>query len=172
MAQSIKFKDENYIDSSGVTHNRELLSEILNNKSNIVTVTAPAISSWGNTKSIVPFSEVRKIGNKLSANVNGTTITIGTGVNHVLINANFSLQCKSSVTSESTVTIYKNGTHILSGFYHAHLQQYEFSNAVISPIIVDVAQGDTLSFYIESNFTGQLHNSQYGRTYMTVQVID
>ena len=32
MAQSIKLKNENYIDSTGVVHNRKALSEYLNNK--------------------------------------------------------------------------------------------------------------------------------------------
>ena len=32
MAQSIKLKNENYIDSTGVVHNRKPLSECLNNK--------------------------------------------------------------------------------------------------------------------------------------------
>lgn len=32
MSQSIKLNNNNYIDSTGITHNRELLSTILNNK--------------------------------------------------------------------------------------------------------------------------------------------
>lgn len=32
MAKSIKLKDNNYIDSTGIVHNRELLSDILDNQ--------------------------------------------------------------------------------------------------------------------------------------------
>lgn len=54
MAQSIKLKDENYIDSSGVTHNRELLFDILNNQNDILnySTTEKSIGKYYDGKTI------------------------------------------------------------------------------------------------------------------------
>lgn len=48
MAKSIKLKDNNYIDSTGVVHNRTLLSDILSNMLNSV-FTNIVLSSFGVT---------------------------------------------------------------------------------------------------------------------------
>jgi hypothetical protein len=54
MAKSIKLKDNNYIDSTGIVHNRELLSNVLDNLSDILEYSTDEvkIGTWIDGKPI------------------------------------------------------------------------------------------------------------------------
>ena len=174
MSKAFKFADNNYLDSTGVVHHRIPLNVVLDNigditndysqsqtdayscnyinekldeistKSAITIGLSANVSHIGTTK-VALNTIMNNIGDKFTLIDNG--IKIGAGVTKVKVSANILQQA-------STVNLYggyitKNGTNLASavnvGFNTiTRTDSWEFFHTGISPIIIDVTEGDII----------------------------
>ena len=174
MSKAFKFANNNYLDSTGVVHHRIPLNVVLDNigditndysqsqtdayscnyinekldeistKSAITIGLSANVSHIGTTK-VALNTIMNNIGDKFTLIDNG--IKIGAGVTKVKVSANILQQA-------STVNLYggyitKNGTNLASavnvGFNTiTRTDSWEFFYTGISPIIIDVTEGDII----------------------------
>lgn len=174
MSKAFKFANNNYLDSTGVVHHRIPLNVVLDNigditndysqsqtdayscnyinekldeistKSAITIGLSANVSHIGTTK-VALNTIMNNIGDKFTLIDNG--IKIGAGVTKVKVSANILQQA-------STVNLYggyitKNGTNLASavnvGFNTiTRTDSWEFFHTGISPIIIDVTEGDII----------------------------
>lgn len=174
MSKAFKFANNNYLDSTGVVHHRIPLNVVLDNigditndysqsqtdayscnyinekldeistKSAITIGLSANVSHIGTTK-VALNTIMNNIGDKFTLIDNG--IKIGAGVTKVKVSANILQQA-------STVNLYggyitKNGTNLASavnvGFNTiTRTNSWEFFHTGISPIIIDVTEGDII----------------------------
>lgn len=73
MSKSIKFKNNNYLDSSSIVHNRELLKDFLN-KSNVLYSSSTGITADASGNSVVLEESVTKFSAILIISSNGGAI--------------------------------------------------------------------------------------------------
>lgn len=180
--KSIKLKDNHYIDSTGVVHNRGLLSTLLNNMltninkcldKNIIEAyidnTITTNGEWYNLN----FNNSVRTGTKLRLS-NGK-VYIGAGVSKVRVSACFfTEEVNSSNISYLWFFIKKNNsseeaTSIMSG------TPVHFQTVVISDVIVNVTEGDYINVLVNNPNYGSKNIKIRGgklNTRLFVEVID
>lgn len=155
-----------------VKANYETIQNQLNDK-NIITIGLNADISTTSTTAYQNIDlsltkQMAKVGTKLSLS-NGKVL-IGEGVSHVLVSGKMQTQNESSSYGMS---INKNNTEI-SKNYEGNPGS-SWSQLTASPILVSVAEGDTIKMSVYHNTTNTTKNikaySGYG-TCLTVEVID
>ena len=174
MSKAFKFADNNYLDSTGVVHHRVPLNVVLDNIGDItndysqsqtdayscnyinekldeistksaITIGLSANVSHKATTKVALDTVMNTIGDKFTLNSNG--IKIGAGVTKVKVSANI-LQQSSGVNLYGGY-ITKNGTNLASavnvGFNTiTNTNSWAFFHTGISPIIIDVVEGDII----------------------------
>lgn len=100
MSKSIKLKNDNYLDSKGIVHNKTLLSTLLDKllKSNILYESSEGVTAGGNGNSVILSEPVTNFGAILIISKNGN------GIVDTKLNQN---------NSDGGITIYwyNNGLH-------------------------------------------------------------
>ena len=174
MSKAFKFADNNYLDSTGVVHHRVPLNVVLDNIGDItndysqsqtdayscnyinekldeistksaITIGLSANVSHKATTKVALNTIMNNIGDKFTLIDNG--IKIGAGVTKVKVSANI-LQQSSGVNLYGGY-ITKNGTNLASavnvGFNTiTNTNSWAFFHTGISPIIIDVVEGDII----------------------------
>ena len=176
MSKAFRFTGDNYLDSTGVVHERiplnvvldnigditnaysvsqtdayscnyinEKLYEIYTNTKSKMTIGLGANVSHKATTKVALDTVMSTIGDKFTLSNNG--IKIGAGVTKVKVSANI-LQHASSVNLYGGY-ITKNGTNLASavnvGFNTiTNTNSWAFFHTGISPIIIDVVEGDII----------------------------
>lgn len=143
------------------------------NDKNVITIGLNADTSTTSTSAYQGIDlnltkEIAKAGTKLSLS-NGKVL-IGSGVTKVLVSGKLQTQGDNSSYG---LLIKKNNTEI-SNNYEGN-QGSSWSQLTASPILVSVAEGDTIKMSVYHNATNTTKNikaySGYG-TYLTVEVIE
>lgn len=174
MSKAFKFTDNNYLDSTGIVHHRIPLNVVLGNIGDItndysqsqtdayscnyinekldeistksaITIGLSANISHKKTTKVALNTIMNNIGDKFTLIDNG--IKIGAGVTKVKVSANILQQ--ASVVNLYGGYITKNGTNLASavnvGFNTiTNTNSWAFFHTGISPIIIDVVEGDIL----------------------------
>lgn len=174
MSKAFKFADNNYLDSTGVVHHRIPLNVVLDNIGDItndysqsqtdayscnyinekldeistksaITIGLSANVNHKATKKVALNTIMNSIGNKFTLIDNG--IKIGAGVTKVKVSANILQQASDVNLYGGYIT--KNGTNLASavniGFNTIpRTNSWEFFHTGISPIIIDVVEGDII----------------------------
>ena len=174
MGKAFRFTDDNYLDSTGVVHHRIPLNVVLDNIGDInnnysqsqtdayscnyinekldeistksaITIGLSANVNHKATKKVALNTIMNSIGNKFTLIDNG--IKIGAGVTKVKVSANILQQASDVNLYGGYIT--KNGTNLASavniGFNTIpRTNSWEFFHTGISPIIIDVVEGDII----------------------------
>lgn len=174
MSKAFRFTDDNYLDSTGVVHHRIPLNVVLDNIGDInnnysqsqtdayscnyinekldeistksaITIGLSANVNHKATKKVALNTIMNSIGNKFTLIDNG--IKIGAGVTKVKVSANILQQASDVNLYGGYIT--KNGTNLASavniGFNTIpRTNSWEFFHTGISPIIIDVVEGDII----------------------------
>ena len=174
MGKAFRFTDDKYLDSTGIVHRRIPLNVVLDNIGDItngysqsqtdtyscnyinerldeistksaITIGLSANVSHTATTKVALNTIMNNIGDKFTLIDNG--IKIGAGVTKVKVSANILQQ--ASVVNLYGGYITKNGTNLASavniGFNTIpRTNSWEFFHTGISPIIIDVVEGDII----------------------------
>ncbi len=170
MSKRIKYKNEILLDSSGIVHNKKLLSEILNSI-NIMTATLTNDYSLSNTSQWqiykLNLKKYSSFGEKLTISNGG--IKIGPNISYIKINANVNFNSSDNI---GDVMIYKNNSSIN---YTRSAPKSQSRSTSTSNILIDVAEGDIIYLYIYSDTASKTinvsGNSSRADTYLTVEAI-
>lgn len=169
MGKSIKLKNETYIDSTGVVHSKKLLSDILNTpqscccylKSGSITAGTAEIRNYATT-----------INDSDSFIINTNSITINDGISRIKISANLNIQFSTSGNAYITIKIIINGeTYIRNYSYSSSMPQYYYHSCSIPTMEIDVSPGDVIEMEVYSSLNGNVHNDQYGKSYITIEKV-
>ena len=142
----------------------------INSKNSMITAFSPEVNGFTGINDMTFGSNI-KVGNRLS--VSGNKIVVGDNVNYILISANFTLQASEQVTNGQIVNIItKNDIEISRNYmFLPSLATYYTANTMTVQFLAEVNKNDEIGMKLESNFTGRLLNSEYGKTYITVIAI-
>jgi hypothetical protein len=105
------------------------------------------------------------IGNKLKFENN--SIKIGSGVKYVRVNANI---MTSGIANHQIAGITHNGESVSRGYYRATNASY-YGVIALTPIILEVAEDDTIALEYGAATTGTMTISGGNYTYLTVEAI-
>lgn len=122
-------------------------------------------TAWAYTKLVCDALQL-KLGNKLTFE-NGA-IKIGEGVKYVKISAN---AMTNGIANYQIVNIALNGTYKATGYYRATNASY-YGTIGLSPVVIEVAEGDEISLTYGAGATGSLVIAGGTTTYLTVEVIE
>ena len=145
MSRSIKFKNNDYIDSTGVSHKRETLYSKLNSidekleKHQIIAYNSNNFNV--NVENLIKdFEESYNVGTKLSLS-NGK-VYVGQGVSKVRLNATaFCENMNYNNIGYMWFFIVKNGYEEVAGSIISGVVNY-FQTVCITDIVIDVSEGD------------------------------
>ena len=174
MSKAFKFTDNKYLDSTGIVHHRIPLNVVLDNIGDItndysqsqtdtyscnyinerldeistksaITIGLSANVSHTATTKVALNTIMNNIGDKFTLIDNG--IKIGAGVTKVKVSANILQQASAVNLYGGYIT--KNGTNLASavnvGFNTIpRTNSWEYFHTGISPIIIDVVEGDII----------------------------
>lgn len=196
MSKAFRFTDNNYLDSTGIVHHRIPLNVVLGNIGDItndysqsqtdayscnyinekldeistksaITIGLSANVNHKATKKVELNTIMNSIGNKFTLIDNG--IKIGAGVTKVKVSANILQQASDVNLYGGYIT--KNGTNLASavniGFNTIpRTNSWEFFHTGISPIIIDVVEGDIiyLCSYVNNTTSTVTLQAYAGRT--------
>lgn len=122
-------------------------------------------TTWAYSQ-LVCDTAMTKLGNKLSFS-NGA-IKVGSGVKRVRVSAN---AMTSGIANYQIVNIALNGTYLSTGYYRATNASY-YGSIGLTPIILEVKEGDTISITYGTGATGTLTVAGGSCTYLTAEVIE
>lgn len=122
-------------------------------------------TAWAYTQ-LVCDTAITKLGNKLS--FTGGAIKVGAGVKRVRVSAN---AMTSGIANYQIVNIALNGTYLSTGYYRATNASY-YGSIGLTPIILEVKEGDTISITYGTGATGTLTVAGGTCTYLTAEVIE
>ena len=159
MAKSIKLKDNNYIDSSGVVHNRKQLNGILNVIGESATIIRSIQQTFTNTTSTkILFDAAGKTGTSQSLlfSLQNNGIKIGAGISKVRVD--LSVWSQSANDCYSSIHILKNSTQYTyemapptNNANHRWRNQYSYA-------IIDVQENDIIYGYIRFSAANAIEN--------------
>lgn len=174
MAKSFKFKNNNYVDSTGIVHNKTLLSTLLDKLLNVVpTKYLLATISDSSHVSNVDWTKMLLI--KSEGNVKNTELTVENNV--IKVGKNISrLKISASVFCEGIV----NGAYIwgaicvndsracmtiTSGTY--------YQSAIFPPKIINVQENDLISLQLNTSSSSNV-SERLGviNTWLLVEIIE
>lgn len=118
------------------------------------------------------FSNTVISGNGLS--LVGNAIIVGKGVSKVRISANFNVQTGSG-TSAFILNLYirKNGSIIMkNNDYKYNVPEWNYSSMANPPFLIEVQKGDKITLGLSSTRNVRIHNDKYGKSYLTVEVVE
>lgn len=166
MAIRFKYKNENYLDSTGIVHNKELLSDVL--KRNIITARLSADQTATASRQTINFNKFDVIGSKLTYSEN--SVVVGKGVSYVLISGNVSAKWNSPQANDFLLYVTVNGTLVKR--VDGHKVDSGMSIAVTaSPFLCAVSEGDVIKMDLYATPTNSIIDSNTGATSMTVEVV-
>lgn len=171
--RSIKLKNDNYLDSTSVVHNKNKLNEVLNKllENNSMTIglntnTNFTINAAWNYQTI-PLDKIRtQIGTRLTFVNNG--IKIGAGVKRVRVSGN-GMMC--GIIGQQILLLTHNNTTISTGYAHPP-GTGNWSVISLSPITIDVKEGDMIYLKYGAGTTGTLKIAGGMYSYLTVDGVE
>lgn len=116
------------------------------------------------------FDNYTKVGNGLT--ISNNSIVIGSGVSKTKICSNFNIQVNSAGNCYIQTYIKKNGNTIMRNYERINIQQYGYICCTIPSFVEEVSEGDEITIECYSDFAGTVHNDVYGKSYMTVEVVE
>lgn len=167
MSKSIKYKNNTYLDSSSITHNKEILSKHLNN----INSSCFCILNNGNLKEErqATFETTEITGDAFTIENNNIKIQ---NAKRIRISANISLQFQQSGQSFIMIKIVKNNDIILRNYaFSNNMALYFYDSCNISSFELDVNKNDIIKMYISSELNGMIHNDEWGKSYISVEKI-
>lgn len=164
------------ITNGNLTHDPDKEAELIdewNNCSclNIMTislsenVTNKISTAWSYSKLMCNKVQTN-LGNKLTFE-NGA-VKIGEGVKHVKVSSNTMF---NGIATHLITNITHNGSNVSAGYYRATGTAH-FGIVALTPIILEVAEGDTIYLTYGAGATGDLTIAGGNCTYLTVEVLD
>lgn len=161
--EKIGLNDEFYIGNSN-TQLKDLIKSAITVKatSNKYTTTTANYQHVN-----IEFDTATIIGNKLNFDNANNAIIIGKGVSKVTVSANCSYMWDTVVSNEVTLAISKNDVTTIGSI--TNHQNGEYTSNSISPIDIDVKEGDIIKLFISIGAKGKVGYS--ANTYMRVEVI-
>lgn len=139
---------------------------------NIISVGLNSNVTLSSTGQIVtsPNKIISQVGdtNKLYLDTNG--LYIGEDVNHIMLSGMMQIHSDTATGSPFNISIYKNGSEFLLSLNSGRTTNTNYTKS-ITPRLVEVSEGD----YFQFGFYGSVRdyiNSDAGRTYITVEVVD
>ncbi len=106
-------------------------------------------SGWGTTD--IPLSSENSIGDKLTSVLNG--IRIGAGVSKVLVSCQFEGIGHTGADGDKSIGIEQNGA-VVGGAYQSGDVTGGYMSSSITPILLNVSEGDIFSLSISSGGSG------------------
>lgn len=166
MAKSIKFKNDTYLDSTSIRHNKELLSDILNKTNEIITVSLSSQLNNLTADGDIVFDKYVSIGNKLTLN-NGK-VKIGANVKKVKVSGACFIDTANS-TGYLWLFINRNDSIVASNLTAGATI---YKSCSIATRVIEVSEGDLISLEID-NTGGTPYSIRSGHnTYLTVEVVE
>lgn len=113
----------------------------------------------------VRFATFVSTGSKLTFDATNNGILVGPGVSKITLSANCSYVWDGVEAGELSINIIKNETTTVVSAIGFKLANY-MTSIVVSPIDIEVSEGDILKMYMNMNKTGKIgyvHNSTYIR---------
>ncbi len=158
------------IDSSSISHNKQLLKDILDKEAITCSLSSNAsITTTRNYEAVqIKLDRINyTVGENLTLQ-NGA-IKIGKNIKRVLVNGNIG---SSGSTTMFGLTIYKNDTAVFNAFIVP--ASGSSCSLSASPFVIDVEEGDTISMSLYINNTGSKTVLAYDgtSTYLTVQSLN
>lgn len=173
MAKTIKLKDDVYFDSSAIMHNKELLKTILDKLLEVNSMTVGLNTNTNFTISTawnyqpIPLDKLRvNTGSRLKFENNG--IKIPAGVKRVRVSGNGML---CGIVGQQILLLTHNSTTISTGYAHPP-GTGNWSVISLSPITIDVNEGDMIYLKYGAGSTGTLRIAGGMYTYLTVDVVE
>lgn len=166
MGKSIKFKNNVYLDSEGVTYQKRKLKEIFDLRYNTFTNSKGIGVKIGNGYTIIPFDTSDNPNSKLIIQPNGT-IKIGQYISRIKVSASCSLSAVNDYDLRR-LSIFKNDTIVnRTQIYHNYYHSF-----TLAPKCINVKHNDIISL----KFTGGKDNSAEistgtDITHMTIEII-
>lgn len=174
--QKINFKDRPSKDTPINATNLNTLQDNVEDAIDVSSAKNIVQANFG-TRAVTPDSENNTIsshlivGDKLS--VSNNKIKIGANVSKVKCSMNASVQSPDQSPSTVSIAIIKNGLDLGTAYsYHSSLGMYYYATCVISDLIIEVEEGDEISFKINVDKSYTLHDDQYGVSKLIVEVIE
>lgn len=164
MAKSIKLKNETYIDSSGIVHNKEILKNYLNNKNPKYAVATIDYDVNISASYKIPLNALYQNGGFRQVN---NYIVIPKGVNLISVSGSVFANAWPGGNGYLWGQIRKNDV-LLNGTINTG--PGSFLSASIPPILTDVKEGDRISLIADSPGGGILR-AGYPNSWLYIQVI-
>lgn len=166
MAISFKYKDDNYLDSTGIVHNKELLSSIIEkNRKQIITVGVESAYSSPASNTIVSFNKVISIKGDLLTLTN-SKIKIGSNINYIKVSASIGI-ANTSVNQVPILRLCKND-EVLNVFGLTTPTNSSNAWLTVTPFLIPVTEGDLIDLKIHGN-SGNI--TVRNTSYMTIESI-
>lgn len=151
MAKSIKLKNDTYIDSSGVSHNRQKLSDVLNNFKGQLVMALTAYISSGTTinNQNIPFNNLDKIFtfDGCNASLSNGVVTLTLPPGNYVAKVNASIWIGANSWDYLLLYIDKNNSAVSRAMAYKPNGNWGF---VLTEGITRVNNGATLSAYLNT----------------------
>lgn len=167
--RSIKLKNDNYLDSTSIVHNKEKLSDVLTTNAMTINLSKNTEVTVSGKYSYVavPFDNTENsYGDKLVFKNN--KIYIGAGVKKVRVSANGMDQGPIG----THIFNLQHNFNILSTGYTYHHVTTNYETIAFSSKIIEVNEGDHFGMNIGGNVTGTYTIAGTTCTYLTVEVVE
>ena len=140
---------------------------------NIMTLSLHADFIVQTTNEYLPLSLDfdTKMGNRLVFQNGG--IKIGSGVSKILVSAQLTFESKSTRNTHVRIAKNNGSQDNTLGWQYRNFRNGELGNLVISPILVNVQEGDLINLYYYCGAGDIISGNAFGkRTNMTVMVVE
>ena len=101
-------------------------------------------------------------------------VVVGKGISKVKVSANFNVQVAQG-TSAFVLNMYirKNGNTVMkNNDYKYNVPEWNYSSMSNPPFLLEVQEGDKIAIGLSSGRNIRIHNDEYGKSYMTVEVVE
>lgn len=164
MSKRFKYKDNNYLDSTGIVHNKEILKNYLDNKNPKYAVATIDYDVNISASYKVPLNALYQNGGFKQEN---NYIVIPRGVNLICVSGSVFANAWPGGSYYLWGQIRKNDM-LLTG--NINTGPGSFLSASMPPILTDVKEGDRISLIADSPGGGILR-SGYANSWLYIQVI-
>lgn len=164
MSKRFKYKDNNYLDSTGIVHNKEILKNYLDNKSPKYAVATIDYNVNISSSYKVPLNALYQSGGFKQEN---NYIVIPKGVNLISVSGSVFADAWPGGSAYLWGQIRKNDIIVSSSI---NTGPGSFLSAPIPPVIINVNEGDKMSLIADSP-SGGILRSGYINSWLNIQVL-
>lgn len=164
MGKRFKYKDNNYLDSTGIVHNKEILKNYLDNKNPKYAVATIDYNVNISSSYKVPLNALYQSGGFKQEN---NYIVIPKGVNLISVSGSVFAEAWPGGSAYLWGQIRKNDIIVSSSI---NIGPGSFLSASIPPVIINVNEGDKISLIADSPGGGILRGG-YINSWLNIQVL-